>query len=435
MTVPGGLKFWGYTGMMRTAGDSRMRRFLQSPQLAPFRIRDFRLLWAGAFFSFMGTWVQTVAQGWLVYHLTNDAFKLTMVAFCSMLPVSVFGPMAGTLADTFDKRKVLVATQLVYAFSALFLAASVQFNTIRYEYILVVAVINGFATTVEVPTRQSLVSKVVPPENIASAVPMQALTFNFARIVGPAVGMLLLTTFGAQACYLVNGLSYLALIFAVLCIRSDLSTTKSLPQPIFDLIVEGVRYTLRDRRLKMLFLMECTVSMFGLAYIPLLPAFAKDVLLNDKLLGPIYTSVGIGAIIGLASLITFSNRPYKAFVVKAAMTTFGLALMVISFVNIVWVVFPLFSLMGAGAIMQFNTTNTLFQTIAPEALKGRVIAMHFWALSGCAPLALPLFGYLAENWGVAEAMRIGAALVLMGATLGWLNRRRLDGVDNLVKAT
>ncbi len=415
---------------MPAQGTSWFTKLTQAPQLAPFRIRDFRLLWTGAFFSFIGSWVQTVAQGWLVYEITKSEQMLAMVAFFGMLPMSVLGPFAGAITDVLDKRKVLIAAQTIYGVNALFLAAAIHFNFLRLEFILAVAVLNGLTSTVEIPTRQSLVSRVVPLEHISAAVPMQAMTFNMARIMGSALGGLLLGLFGAEAGYLLNGLSYIALIFAVIGIRSDLSGVPREIQPMRDLLMEGMRYTWRDKRLKMLFLMESTVSIFGLAYIPLLPAFAKDVLkLNKFGLSNLYTSIGIGALLGLVTLITYSNRPIKALVVKTAMTCMGIGLILISIVRSPWLAYPLASLIGASTVMQFNTTNTLFQIIAPEALKGRVLAMHMWALNGLSPFALPVFGALAQSYSVDLAMRIGGILVLAGAALGWLFRSRLEGVD------
>ncbi|MBL8060559.1 MAG: MFS transporter [Chthonomonas sp.] len=404
-------------------------RFFHSPQLTPFRIRDFRLLWSGAFLSFIGSWVQNVAQGILVMKLTNNPAMLTWVTFTNSMPVALFGPFAGTFADTLNKRAVLIANQLVYSANALFLATSIHFGFLRLEFIYIVALINGFNTMVEIPTRQSLVSRVVPPENMASAVPMQAMSFNLARIIGPAIGGVLLAKFGPQANYLVNGLSYLALIFAATAIRADLSSVKRHSQPIIDLISEGVRYTWRDRRLRMLFLMECTVSIFGLAYIPLLPAFAVQELKNPNLLGSIFTAVGIGAMTGLGTLIAISQRPIKRIIVKVSMTMMGIALILISLTHSLWVIYPMFALIGLSAIMQFNTTNTLFQTLSPERMKGRVISMHVWALNGSSPAALPLFGWLASNLSVGLAMRFGGAVVLAGALLAWVNGKRLQGVD------
>lgn len=393
-------------------------------------MRDFRLLWGGAFLSFIGSWVQTIAQGWLVYDLTGDELKLTMVAFFWMLPVSVLGPFAGALTDLWNRRLVLVLTQVVYAINALILAWTIHSGTVSYQLILVIAIVNGLVSTVEMPTRQSLISKVVPAEMMASAVPLQAMTFNLARIVGPAIGGLLLDRIGAQACYLANALSFTALIFAVSAIRADLRHASSTIQPMRDLLMEGILYTWREKRLKILFLMETTVSVFGLAYLPLLPAFAKDVLKLDAAgLGHIYTSIGVGAMTGLVLLVTLSQRPYKALIVRICMTSLALALLLVSFVQVSVLAYPLFALCGLSAIMQFNTTNTLFQLLSPEAVRGRVLAMHIWALSGAAPFALPVFGWIARELSVDWAFRIGGALVLGGAALAWIHGKVLETVD------
>lgn len=414
---------------MRGTGGGRFKKLLAADQLTPFRIRDFRLLWTGAFLSFIGSWVQNVAQGWLVYDITNNEQMLALVSFMGMIPVSLLGPFAGVLTDMLNRRTVLILTQLVFGLNALLLAAAIHFGFVSIGLILVVALVNGVASTVEMPTRQSLVSSVVPAENLSAAVPMQAMTFNMARIIGPAIGGVLLTYFGPQACYLVNGLSYTALVFAVLAIRANLTHVSRTVQPIRDLLMEGARYTFRDPRLRMLFFMESAVSVFGLAYLPLLPAFAKDVLkVGEMGLGQLYTAIGVGALTGLITLIYYSQRPIKALVVKVAMTTMACGLLLLSFAPSPILAYPVLALLGASAIMQFNTTNTLFQTIAPEQLKGRVLAMHIWALSGSAPIALPLFGWIAKTYSVPDAMRFGGCVVLFGAILSWIHRRRLAGV-------
>lgn len=389
--------------------------------LASLKIRDFRLLWTGALLSFIGSWVQTVAQGWLVFELTHDEAKLAMVAFCGMIPVSIFGPFAGALADTLNRRTGLILTQLVFGLNAFVLALLNHMGWIRYEHILIIALINGCVSTIEMPMRQSLVSTVVPKDLLASAVPIQATTFNLARVIGPAIGGQMLAWFGPQSCYLFNGVSYIALIAAVLAIRADLRAQAREVQPIKDLLTEGIIYTFRDRRLKMLFLMESTVSIFGLAYLPLVPALAKEVLKLDKQgLGFIYTCIGIGAMTGLGTLIWLSGKPWKGHVIRIAMTCMGAGLIALSFVRQPLLAFPLFAILGASSIMQFNSTNALFQAIAPEQIKGRVIAMHIWALSGSAPIALPLFGWISREMGVPMATLAGGSVVFLGAMWTWL---------------
>ena len=399
-------------------------------QLRVFRHRDFRLLWGGAFLSFTGSWVQNVAQGWLVFELTHDEAKLAFVTFAAMAPVSVFGPFAGTLADTFNKRTLLVLTQSVLALCALYLMVATHMGFVRYEHILVVAVIVGLAACLEMPARQSLISRVVPADEIAIAVPFNAMTFNFARIVGPAIGAILLAAFGPEACYGINGISYAALILAVLAIRTDLSAGSRDPQPIKDLLFEGMHYMFRDARLRTLFVMEGMVSVFGLFYLALMPAIVKEMLgLGKAGLGAALTCVGIGAFSGLALMVFQSGNPIKAKVVQGSMVLMGIGVSLLAFARSGWSAFPILLLTGAAAIMQFNTTNTLFQLLSPERLRGRVLAMHIWALSGMSPFGILFFGWLASVTSLQFSLHVGGLCLLAGAGWGWLNRRHLEGVD------
>jgi MFS family permease len=399
---------------------------LRESSMRAFQYPDFRKLWFGAFFSFIGSWVQMVAQGWLVYDITGDRAKLAMVSFLSMLPMAVLGPFAGTLTDTQNRRALLIWCQVIYACNALFLAAAVHWNFVAYEQILIVALINGFVNCAETPTRQSLVGTIVPPEGLSAAVPINAMTFNLARVIGPAVGGLLLRLIGAEACYVLNGISFIALISAVATIRADISATATRSEPLMDLVREGMAYTWRDLRLRTLFFMEAATSMFGLIYLPMMPAVAKDMLrLDETGLGFAMTSVGIGGMLGLVTLMLLSERPIKAKLARYAMTVFAVALMALSVIRVPWIAFICLGITGMTAIMQFNATNTLFQLLSPEALRGRVLAMHVWALSGSAPLTLPLFGWIAQAAGVHIAIRIGATLVGIGAALAWVHRSRL----------
>lgn len=394
-----------------------------------FRHRDFRLLWFGAFLSFTGSWIQTTAQGWLVYEMTGSKTMLGLVVFCNQIPVSILGPFMGTFADTLNKRVVLVCCQLTFSIGSLFLASAIYWDFIRYEHILAVATIGGLAGAIEMPTRQSIVSKVVPPEDIASAVPLSALTFNIARVFGPALGMYVYGELGPQLCYLINGISFFFLITAVLALKADLRPTQREAQPIIDLVMEGVLYTWRDARLKTLFIMEGCVSAFGLFYLALMPAIGKDILgLSDKQFGAAMASVGVGTIVSLVLVATISHRPIKGLIVRISMTVFGIALSLLGFATTPWVAFPLLALVGFCAVAQFNTTNTLFQLLSPERLRGRVLAMHVWALNGLGPLGTLLFAWLAEATDIHVALQVGGGLVFLAAMWGWMQRRTLENV-------
>lgn len=392
-------------------------------------------MWSGSFLSFTGSWVQSIAQGWLVYEITHDEAKLAFVTFCAMAPVSVFGPFAGALSDTFNKRKVLVFTQSVFGLCAIFLMVATwprpgaPLGFVQYWHVLVVSVIVGLMACLEMPTRQSVISRVVPAEELTMAVPFNAMTFNFARVVGPAIGGILLSAFGPRACYGVNGVSYLALILAALAIRADLGAGTREPQPIKDLLFEGMLYTFRDLRLRTLFVMESIVSIFGLFYISLMPAIAKDMLgLDEKGLGLSMTFIGVGAFSGLVLMVMTSHRPVKALVVRVSMVLIGLGLSSLAFARSGPAAFPILALIGMAAIMQFNTTNTLFQLLSPDRLRGRVLAMHIWALSGLSPFGILFFGWLAHRTSLELALHVGGGCVLAGAIWGWLFRRGLEGV-------
>lgn len=387
------------------------------------RHRDFLILWLGALLSFTGSWIQTVGQQWLVFDLTHDEAKLGLVAFCSSAPVAILGPVAGVFADRYNKRMLLVATQSVFAIGALFLALAITGKYIQYWHVLVVAAIGGIAGCIEMPTRQSTVSRVVPQEDLPSAVPLQAMTFNLARVFGPAIGGLLLLTAGVALCYAVNAVSYAFLILAVLAIRADLRPVPEEPQPIRDLLIEGFQFTLRDSRLRTLFILESIVSTFGLTYLALMAAIAKEMLGLDKSgLAVSMSLIGVGAISALVFMVHRGPVINRGTVVRVAMTVFGLALLGLSFARSGPPAYPLFVLLGFGAILQFNTTNTLFQLIAPDRLRGRVIAMHVWALSGMGPFGTLFFGWLASQTSIPLVLQIGGIVVVLGAIWGWRQR-------------
>lgn len=407
----------GYRGEVDLAAKSEPP---QSKLQRAFRHRDFRLMWFGAFLSFTGSWVQNVAQGYMVYQLTKSNEKLALVSFMGMLPVTILGPIAGAITDSFDKRKLLVVTQAIFAIGACYLAAATYWGWVSYAQILIVAFVLGAVSAVEMPTRQSIVGRVVPPEDLSVAIPLNALTFNMARVIGPAIGGLLLAHVGVDACYLVNGLSFFALIFAGLAVHADLRAAPKEPQPILDLILEGGRYTLREPRLRALFLLECMVSSFGLFYLSQMPAIAEQMLGIGKSLGNCFLAVGVGSVSSLLVVTTLSHRPVKTLLVKIAVTLMSLSLLALSFVHAPLLAYVLFALLGLSAVAIFNTCNTLFQTLSPDRLRGRVLSMHIWALAGIGPFGVLLFGYIAQHLGLPIALQIGGAGMAVTAIAGWL---------------
>jgi len=440
---------------------SLRERFADSNIYRVFSYSDFRLLWIGAFLSFTGSQVQNIAQGYFVYRLTQDESKLGFVSFCSSFAVFLVGFLAGSFADAFDKRAVLIVTQAIFAVGAFYLAIATHFGFVQYWQIAAVAGLLGLVSSIEMPTRQSIVSRVVPPEVLAQAVPVNALTFNVARIMGPAIGAMILVYWGVAMCYLLNGISFLALIWAALAIKANLKSHPREPQPIRDLLMEGLLYTMRDVRLRTLFFLETITAACGLAYLPMLPAYVHQVMglgahlavkssphtnipdPSKTVLGYCYISVGIGAITGLLLVTQYAEAHHKAAIIRAAMWTIGIGLIILSFARMPALVYPVLMLMGAASVAQLNTTNALFQLMSPERLRGRVIAMHIWAINGLSPFGVLMFGWVATQtrinhnltigssvyslptYGVSLSMEVGGICVLLGAIAASLSKRGL----------
>jgi MFS family permease len=419
-----------------------------------FQISDFRYYWIGAFVSFSGSWIQRIAEGYFVFRLTGDEAQLAFVSFCSSIPVFFLGFAAGSLSDVFDKRRVLVVTQLIYAAGAIYLAIATWQHFVTYFQIVFVALLLGVVSCLEMPTRQSVVSRVVPASDLATAIPVTAMTFNMARIVGPAIGSWILSIVGVAACYFANGLSFLALVWTAVAIKSNLKAAPREKQPVMDLIMEGARFTMMEIRLRTLFILESITGVFGIFYIGLLPAYTGETLGLDKVgdraakagLGIATTCIGIGAITGLVLITALSEWPHRGRLIKWSMTGMAVALFGLALARTPWMAYPFFLISGMSTIIQFNTTNACFQLIAPDERRGRVLAMHIWSLNGLSPFGILLFGWIAKashgwrhttwgDWGPfrsatdvggpALAMLIGGAIMALGAIGAWSSRQGL----------
>jgi len=431
--IPPSTRAGGWRGIFQRAGLIRVLRY-----------RDFRLLWIGGFVSFTGSRIENIAQGYFVFNLTHDEQKLALVTFFWSLPVLLFGLAAGSFSDHFNKRAVLIWTQVMLACTAFYLAVATYFHFVQYWHIVLVSFINGVIACVEMPTRQSIVSRVVPVEDLAAAVPVNAMTFNVARILGPAIGGWVLLKVGVAACYALNGISFAALVWTGVAIRSNLKSLHSERGPLKDIVFEGALYTFRDRRLRTLFILETITACVGLAYMPLLPAYAQEVLHDrtPRLLSNSFTAIGVGALVGLLLITQLTGSGYRGWIIRIAMITMGLGLLGLAVLPIPWLCYILFAVLGASAMMQLNTTNALFQLLAPDRLRGRVLAMHIWAINGLSPFGVLFFGWLASTtkkiqapppWmpatGVRLSFEFGAALMLLGAIAAFLSKQ---GLANLV---
>ena len=377
-------------------------------------------MWVGAFLSFFGSQLQGVAQGQYVWQLTHREDLLAYVGTVSMLPGTILFPFVGLIVDVFDKRVLMTICMVVLGLGAAVLGFAVQNGTATYWLFFYVSLVSGVLGTLELPTRQSIIRDVVPPEDISRAVPLQAMTFNLARILGPATAGLILTHAKPVWCFYLNALSFAALIYSPWVMKADFTPTGRSKEPIKDLIFEGMLYTWRHPSLRKALILECATSLFSLIYINQLPAYVDKVLHAGRAeLGYANSAIGVGAMTGLLVLGFVSEKKFKPMILRIAVSCVVVALLTLVVTRVVWLAYIALALAGAGTIMQFNTTNTLFQTTPPTRLKGRVLTMHFWALSGLAPIGLLVFGQISQGGGLLTALFIGGLALGLVALWGW----------------
>ncbi|HWP30455.1 MAG TPA: MFS transporter [Fimbriimonadales bacterium] len=380
--------------------------------LQALRHRDFRLWWIGAFLSFVGTWVQNTGQQWLVYELTGSETALGLLTFLQSAPMFLLGPLGGWLADHCNKRIVLITASSIFALSAFMLAIAVWTNQISFFLIAIFALVNGCTAVIEIPTRLSTIAQIVPQEELANALPLNSATFNTARVVGPVIGGILLNAFGASVCYFVNGISYAAIILALLAIQADLRAPQHESAPLFETLFDGIRHVFREKAFLMLVSMMSTTSFFGMYYLSQISSLAKARLhLAEGGYSLLFTSSGIGALVGLTLLATTSHKPYKGLVVSIAMLGFGCSMIGLSLVTLPVAAMLCLGFMGMFGIMQMVGTNTLLQYYSPPELRGRVVAVHAWSLSGLSPFGAILFGWIGERSGLGTAFSISGFVI------------------------
>ncbi len=365
----------------------------------------FRKYWVGAFLSFVGSWIQNVAQSWLVYDLTRSELLLGVVGFVQGLPLLFLAPIGGALSDRWNRRRILLITQSLFALSALTLALLTFTGAIRYEYILALVLLNGIVLAIDLPTRQSLVAHLVPRADLANGIALNAAAFHTARILGPAVGGVLLEWVGPATCFLVNGLSFSAILLALLTIQVQSASDGRAQAGILQSLREGVDFIRARRGLLMLWVNVLTLSMFGLSYLVLMPVFAEEVLRIGKTgLGQMYTFAGIGSLAGLLLTARLSGEAPRGWLVIIAANGFAWSVIGFAWAQHPWLAKGLLALAGMFGVMQLVSANTALQTAAPDYLRGRVVSLHTWAINAPAPFASLLIGKLAQQFGAPTAV-------------------------------
>jgi MFS family permease len=396
-----------------------VRRSAGLATFAAFRHYNFRIFFGGFVVSLLGVWMQRVAQAWLVLDMTGSAFYVGLVDALGSLPVLLLSLYAGVLADRFSKHRMVVATQTAAMLVALTFAAFIYAGRETVGIVMVLAALMGVVTAFDIPARQSFFVEIVGKDDLASAIALNSSAFNATRLVGPAIAGVVIGAIGVAACFLANGISYLAVIAALLAMRLPSSRPPVLPSTsAWTNIRAGLRYVVAEPRVRTLLVNIAVMSIFGLPSLVLLPVFARNVLgQGAQAYGWMMSAVGGGALIGALAVATFAPRMPKGFVLGWAAAAFGALVAMLGFVHTLASALVLLTFVGAAMITTSALTNTLLQTLAPDELRGRVVSAYIFAFVGMGPFGSFLGGAVADLLGVPFAFLSGGVITLAAAAM------------------
>jgi len=393
----------------------------EKPQLRSIaralRYRNFRLYFVGQSVSLIGTWMQRIAVGWLVYRLTDSAFLLGVVGFAGQIPIFVLAPFAGVLADRWNRHRLLILTQVLAMMQAFVLSYLVLTGTVMIWHIVVLSLVLGVVSAFDIPVRQSFMVEMIEEKtDLGNAIALNSSMVNGARLLGPSAAGLLIATVGEGMCFLINGLSYLAVIASLLLMRLVHENLRAQKSRAWHDLREGLKYVYGFEPIRDIILLLALVSLMGMPYSVLMPIFAKDVLHGGPgALGFLMGGSGVGALAGALYLASRRGVLGLGKMIPIGAGIFGLGLLVFALSrNFFWSL-TLVTAVGFGQMVQLATSNTLLQTMVDDDRRGRVMGFFTAAFVGMAPIGSLLAGALASVIGAPWTVFIGGAACLVGA--------------------
>jgi MFS family permease len=392
---------------------------------AALKHRNFRLFFVGQLVSLTGSWMQITAQSWLVYQLTNSKVLLGTVAAVGSLPMLVLSVWGGSVADRHPKRTVVCWTQAGMMVLAFVFAALVGFRLVQPWHILVLAALGGVAMAFDMPARQAFMVEMTSREDLMNAVSLNSSIVNGARVIGPAAAGLLMARVGMTWCFLLNGLSFIAVIAGLLMMRLPKFEPKAAPHSTGRHVMEGFAYVAQHRRVRILLLLFGVVGIFGWSYSVLLPAYATDILhVGERGYGVLLSANGLGALLGALTVATFGGRIRPRVLILGGLWLFSGMLFLLAVVRWFPLVLICLAVGGWGMLLYFSTTNTLIQTSVSDAMRGRV--MGIWALvfGGMTPVGGLESGFLSHAVGVPWTIGTGALVCAWAGLVTWWAVRR-----------
>jgi MFS family permease len=389
--------------------------------LRALRHRNFQLFFGGQLISLIGTWMQSVAQAWLVYRLTGSALLLGSVGFASQFPVFLVAPFGGITADRVNRQRLVIATQISSMILAGILAWLTLSGHVHVWHIFALAALLGVVNAFDIPGRQSFLIDMVGKEDLMNAIALNSSMFNGARVIGPAIAGILVARIGEGWCFAANSISYIAVIVGLLLMRVHCAPRVSKHSPIED-IIEGFRWVNQTKIIRALLLLIGLVSLVGMPYTVLMPVFADQILHSGaRGLGILMGATGVGALFGALTLAAKSGgvKGLGRWVTFTC-ASFGISLVCFSFSKSFWFSAAFLLPAGYSMMLQMACSNTLIQTMVPDDLRGRVMSLYSMMFMGMAPIGAFFGGALAHRAGAPITVAVGGVACVVGAI--WFGR-------------
>jgi MFS family permease len=382
--------------------------------------RNYKLYFTGQSISLIGTWIQILAMGWLVYDLTNSAFMLGLIGFASRLPTVFIGPFAGVIIDRMNKYKLLLITQILSMIQAIIITVLLFTGVIQIWHILVLGIFLGIVNTFDMPVRQSLVIKMIEQkEDLNNAIALNSAMVNAGRLVGPTIAGLLVAAFGEKWCFFINAFSFVAIIATLLMMKLPAEKIEVQQSGrLLHELKEGFKYAYNFLPIRYILLLLALVSLMGMPIQVLMPVFAKDIFQGGPhTMGYLMGAFGIGALTGaiyLASRTTVLGLGRK---IAMAAGIFGSGLILFSLSSSLWLSLIIITFIGLGMMLQMTSSNTILQTIVDDDKRGRVMSFYSMAFMGTVPFGNLLAGTMSDLIGVTTTILIGGISIVIGAAV------------------
>ncbi len=391
------------------------------------RSRNYRLYFTGQGISLIGSWMQNIALSWLVYRLTGSVFLLGLIGFTNQIPTFILAPFTGVLTDRYNRLRIMILCQVSFMLHALIIALLVLFNVVEVWHIICLSLIYGIISAFDAPARQSLVINLIDkPEELGNAIALNSAIFNAGRLIGPAIAGITIALVGEGICFLLNAISFVAVIAALLQIKIQNKQVTATASNFKKSFTEGLHYTFQSMPIRTLILLLASLSLAGLSFTVLLPAYAKEVLHGSSdTLGYLMSSLGAGALVGALYMASRKSVLGLGKIINLNVNLLGLCIILGAFSAKLQFSFVAFFFGGLAMVLSLSSINTMLQTIADEDKRGRVMSFYSMALMGTSPIGNLLAGTIASKTGIPNALLISGIITVFSGIWFGINRKSL----------